>query len=288
MFKKMIEIFLAVVQEGSFSGAARRLYISQSAVSQQIDKLEAELGIKLFDRTSYRPSLNRAGQYYYEEVKKLEEQYQRVENALKQFNRKRVIIGITSIFEKQYLPAFIKQYHQDHDLTLALKYYPFGLFKPALDDHQIDLAFGLMDSFENVPGLYSQVCYQAHVCVIVSLDHPFAKYHDVDIKALEREPVVVLGENLDMHYYQALQRAFEKDGYRPHIVKTVDTQEDLVMSVQMNEGIAFTAREVIQSDDQVCILDLKNSHHHASYGVAYKNKDYQDIAKAMADYFKTL
>lgn len=288
MFKRMIEIFLIVVEEGSFSAAARRLYMSQSAVSQQIDKLEAKLGLKLFDRTAYRPVLNRAGQYYYEEIRKLEERYQQVERTLKETDQKRVIIGITSVFEKRYLPTFIHRYGQSHGLSIELKYYPFGRFKEELDQHRIDLAFGLMNSFYNVPKLYSKVCYQAHVCVIVSLDHPLAKADFIDTDQLKNEPVVVLGKQLDAKYYQGLQHAFEKDGYAPKIVKTVETQEDLVMSVRMNEGIAFTAREVVQSDDQVHMLDLRNSHHQAYYGIAYENKAFDQLAAAIAVYFKTV
>lgn len=52
---------LAVVQEGSFSGAARRLNRAQSAVTYAIQRLEEQLGVELFDRASYRASLTEAG-----------------------------------------------------------------------------------------------------------------------------------------------------------------------------------------------------------------------------------
>ena len=56
-----IHIFLAVVDEGSFSKAAKRLSRAQSAVTYGIQKLEAQIGLPLFDRTAYRPSLTEAG-----------------------------------------------------------------------------------------------------------------------------------------------------------------------------------------------------------------------------------
>ena len=52
---------LAVVEEGSFSGAARRLNRAQSAVTYAVQRLEEELGAALFDRASYRASLTEAG-----------------------------------------------------------------------------------------------------------------------------------------------------------------------------------------------------------------------------------
>lgn len=56
-----IRIFLTVADTGSFSKAARQLNRAQSAVTYGIQKLEAQLGIPLFDRTTYRPALTEAG-----------------------------------------------------------------------------------------------------------------------------------------------------------------------------------------------------------------------------------
>lgn len=56
-----IEVFLSVVEHGSFSGAARALGRAQSAVTYSIQKLEEDLGILLFDRSAYRPVLSEAG-----------------------------------------------------------------------------------------------------------------------------------------------------------------------------------------------------------------------------------
>src|ERR1700746_2420094 len=56
-----IRIFLAVADAGSCSKAAKRLNRAQSAVTYGIQKLEAQFGIPLFDRTAYRPALTEAG-----------------------------------------------------------------------------------------------------------------------------------------------------------------------------------------------------------------------------------
>src|SRR5580700_3707989 len=56
-----IQILLAVVDQGSFSKAAKKLNRAQSAVTYGIQKLETQIGIPLFDRTAYRPALTEAG-----------------------------------------------------------------------------------------------------------------------------------------------------------------------------------------------------------------------------------
>src|SRR5579862_6241844 len=56
-----LRVFQAVADEGSFSSAARALSLSQPAITQHIQALEAELGVRLFDRAARRTSLTPAG-----------------------------------------------------------------------------------------------------------------------------------------------------------------------------------------------------------------------------------
>jgi len=56
-----IQLFITVVDEGSFSRAAKKLHRAQSAVTYGIQKLEAQFGLPLFDRAAYRPTLTEAG-----------------------------------------------------------------------------------------------------------------------------------------------------------------------------------------------------------------------------------
>ena len=56
-----LRTFIAAVDEGSFSAAGRKLRRAQSVVSQTLANLEAQLGVKLFDRTARYPQLTDAG-----------------------------------------------------------------------------------------------------------------------------------------------------------------------------------------------------------------------------------
>lgn len=68
-----IRAFLAAVEEGSFSAAARRLRCAQSAVSEMIRRLEEECGIQLFDRATRSPTLTNAGQRLLADAKTIAE-----------------------------------------------------------------------------------------------------------------------------------------------------------------------------------------------------------------------
>ena len=66
MLLKEIEYFQAVVEEKNFYKASEKCHISQSAISQQIKKLEIELGVKLLDRHNRTFSLTKEGELFYE------------------------------------------------------------------------------------------------------------------------------------------------------------------------------------------------------------------------------
>ena len=63
---KQIHYFQAVVRCGSFTEAADECYISQSAISQQIQVLEQQLGVTLLERKNRRFTLTAAGKHFYE------------------------------------------------------------------------------------------------------------------------------------------------------------------------------------------------------------------------------
>lgn len=68
MLLRQIEYFHAIVRCGSFTDAAEECHISQSAISQQMQQLEAELGFSLMNRKNRRFSLTEAGRYFYQET----------------------------------------------------------------------------------------------------------------------------------------------------------------------------------------------------------------------------
>jgi DNA-binding transcriptional LysR family regulator len=68
---RQLRYFVEIAECGSFSGAAERLYIAQSALSRQIKELEQQLGTPLFERTARLPRLTLAGQAFLERARRL-------------------------------------------------------------------------------------------------------------------------------------------------------------------------------------------------------------------------
>lgn len=68
---EQLRVFAAVADEGSFTGAARRLYISHSTVSRTVTALEEELGVRLVERDNRFNALTKAGEILREEAEQL-------------------------------------------------------------------------------------------------------------------------------------------------------------------------------------------------------------------------
>lgn len=77
MLLQRIKYFVTIVDCNSFTEAAERCYISQSAISQQVNALEEELGVKLYERSGRKFELTAAGDYFYKRGKVI---LQEVEN----------------------------------------------------------------------------------------------------------------------------------------------------------------------------------------------------------------
>lgn len=83
MLLKQLKYFISIVEKGNFTEAAEENYISQSAISQQIQSLENELGYKLLNREKRTFTLTSAGKYIYHQSKNIVENIENMQEKAK-------------------------------------------------------------------------------------------------------------------------------------------------------------------------------------------------------------
>jgi len=107
-----LQIFCAVAENRSFAKAAEKINISQPAISQIIQKLEAYLDLRLIERKGKMFQLTSHGELLFEYGKRIFNMADEAENALKRFGtpRQRLFLGATSICGAHVLPAFISRF----------------------------------------------------------------------------------------------------------------------------------------------------------------------------------
>lgn len=222
MFKQVIYYFIAVVEEGSFSKAAKKYYLSQSAISQQITKLENDLGFLLFNRKTYYPTLTKEGKRYYQLVKKLMNDYQNEYEDLKENLKKDVLtIGITGPFEKKHVPFIVRHFKEENAISIDIKAFNLRTCMEKLNAREIDIGFGLSNNFKKYPDLIYHTIYHSHICVVTSLDHPLSHKEFVITKDIKDEPLIILSKKQGEDYYHDYMEAFRLDGVVPYIKKEV-------------------------------------------------------------------
>lgn len=292
MFDKKIIYFLTVVKEGSFSAAGRKLYLSQSAISQHIALLEDELSIQLFDRQSYRPTLTRAGELYYKGCLELVKQYQQLEETLKTSFTQTLKIGFTGSYENKDILVMINQFKKNNpNILISFVEGNFETCIHNLMENKVDVSFGLDSDFKAKPGIVYQPLHTYELCIICAFNHPLALYDEIDISKLKKESFIVLSPNFGKGFYNDFMNAFKQDGFKPKIKKYVDSLDELVFNVSIGEGIAISSTDVVRDSD-VKKIRLINSHHHSEYVIGYKEDLSQPFISSFIqecmDYFRTL
>ena len=134
-----IQVFVAVVERGGFSAAARTLGISKSAVSRRITTLEERLGSRLLHRTTRKLNLTEAGEHFYSHAARAVAALQDAEDAVNQFQgepRGRLRISVPTSFGRLHLARLIPQF---------LRRYPLIRMEMTMDDRVSDLIEGGAD-----------------------------------------------------------------------------------------------------------------------------------------------
>lgn len=111
-----INYFLAIVEEGSVSAAARKLYITQQALSEQLRKMEDEVGVPLLVRGK-KSTLTVAGECLYRDGKKILQIYEDMMEDIRDVTtnrRRKITIGIPTFWTPPYLPELLMRFRKKY------------------------------------------------------------------------------------------------------------------------------------------------------------------------------
>jgi len=140
-----LRYFIAVADELSFSRAAERLQIAQPPLSQQIQALESELGVKLFDRKKRPLQITLAGEAFLEEARltlaNLEQAIHKTQR-IHQGELGHLTVGFTSSMANGVLPNILRTFREHYpEINLILREESSGSQIQRLRDRQTDIVF---------------------------------------------------------------------------------------------------------------------------------------------------
>ena len=248
MEMNQLEFFRKVVEEGSFSKAAERVYRTQPAVSIAIRRLEEEIGAPLFERSQKTPALTDVGQVVYDYAKQilsLRDQALDGVAEMKLLKRGRVRIGANESTSHYLLPqiilAYLKRYPQ-------VKVEIFGDSSDHLPREVLDgkVDFALM-AFEAVDSdLKSFPLLKDELVLIMHPDHPLAKRAAVTVEELGKESFVA--HNVKTGSRQRVIEVFAQHRTPLNITLELATIETIKRFVQLKIGLGFVPRMCVAEE----------------------------------------
>ena len=209
MLLRQMKYFVAVINCNSFTEAAEQCYISQSAISQQIQSLEKELGVELIHRENRRFTITPTGQYFYSHCKAILEQVDNLIHETKRLgtdNELQLCIGYLRCYSGMELYQAIAEFS---------KIYPevaINIISGTHEELYDLLRFGYVDLIlSDQRRAFSDIYVNFELmrcgcCAEISMNNPLSKKDCVQIEELKRIPCILITsreqQNVEQEYYK--------------------------------------------------------------------------------------
>lgn len=248
---RQLKAFLAIAEAKTFTAGARRVNVTQAAISMQIRQLEEEVGLQLFTRTPRRVILTEAGEYLLERARKILREHDSAlaeiaEVAGAEFGRLR--IGTASgTFAMNQLPAILqslKAKFPNSELTVSS-----GTSQRLVDK----MMHGELDTaFVSLPvdnsNISTESLFADEIVAIAHPDHPLANEKYISAATLAGENLV-LGER-GGNTRRMIDEFFAAANVRPNITMELSRQEAVNRMVENNLGVGMAGAKSVAREIQ--------------------------------------
>lgn len=237
---RQLEVFLAIAEELHFGRAAARLHLAQPSLSQQLSRLERELGVRLVARTSHQVRLTAAGQAFRPEAS-------RVVDAADRARRTAIAAGAGQIGQvrvgfnypagRRILPSTLSRLRERHPgISTSLRESRTGPQLDALDANELDVGFvyGPPDR----AALASRPVMRASLAALVSVEHPLGDRDEVSFAELASHPCVLFRREQSPAMYDTLMTAA---GGRLTIAEMVDDSAATGVVIASGQYVGFAS-----------------------------------------------
>lgn len=229
---------VAVAEQLNFTEAARSQNVSQSALSQQIGQLEAELGVCLFARSPQRVTLTRAGELVIDHARRTLDSAARLQDEVEAFRgvrRGKLRIAVTQSFNAFHLApalsAFIGEYPQV-DVT-AFEWSNDAIISGVLEG-EVDLGvvFGPIDA-----AVSSRHLYHDNLMLACASDHRLAAMASIPVQRLAEETLALLPPPFGTR--RAIDAFLTRHGVEPKRIVEVDTFQAILKLVELGNCVSI-------------------------------------------------
>jgi DNA-binding transcriptional LysR family regulator len=267
-----LTVFVAVAEEASFTRAADRLHMVQSAVSASVRGLERELGAALFDRTTRRVELTDAGDALLPEARQVlaavnvaREAVDQVSGGLRGTLRLGTMQG--QAMRPISVPRLVAGFRAEHPAVEVHVSHTGGSVAMAeqVRTGRLDLAFLSLPD-RRPPGLTLTPISSERMQIACAPDHPLAARDEVDLAALADEPFIEFPEGWGTR--MSTDRAFAAAGVVRTIVYEVNDVASVIEFVSSGLAVALISPTLVVAGDEVALVPVRRHAPHFEISVA--------------------
>ncbi|MEV4129218.1 LysR family transcriptional regulator [Nocardia sp. NPDC051990] len=249
---RQLTYFVAVCEELSFSRAAARCYISQSAISHQIARLERDLGVPLFERSTRAVVPTDATM----RLLPLAKQMLSLESAIRATVRTsghRIRLAANMSFATRSLSAIAgaRATHPDAEIEFVIK--PFRQRITAVADGDCDLA--LIRGSVDEPGLAVEKLWIEDLVIATSAAHPLATREQVTLSDLSQYPLLLPPEQEQVLLHNVIRAAFADLAAGPTFGPPIPPDHTATMEL-INRPDAWTVLYADSPTEGLVVLEL--------------------------------
>jgi LysR family transcriptional regulator, benzoate and cis,cis-muconate-responsive activator of ben and cat genes len=251
-----LRYFVTVARERNFTRAAEKLHIAQPPLSRQIQQLEEEVGMVLFDRDSRPLRLTEAGRLLYEHAAQVLERFDDLRTMMKRFReaeRPRFVIGFVASTIYAALPNLIRRFRaKTPGLDVRLVEMVSLEQIAALKDGRIDVGFGRIRLDD--PAVRRDVLREERLVVALPLSHPLLEREGpLSFTELAGEPLILYPRVPRPSYADQVISIFRDRGLEPNIAHEARELQTAIGLVAAEVGICIVPTSVqrLRRDDVV-------------------------------------
>ena len=236
---EQLSYFIAIVENDTFFDAACEMNISQSSLSKQIMKLEKELDLTLFDRTTRSATLTQAGEFFYNEAKQLIEHYkltlENIEN-FKSLHENKLHIAVLPIQTQYNLNALFNSFRKENpDIKLQITEVEDDRLIEGISKNEYDLIIARETMFDKSQ-FKTYPLAKDELIVAISSEHKLSQRDKLTFDDIKNENFILMNPYTSI--YKLCINKLKENNIDANIIRTART-ESIIGSVAINEGISL-------------------------------------------------
>jgi DNA-binding transcriptional LysR family regulator len=283
---KHLRSFLAVADALSFIRAARKLHISQPALSAQIQALETEIGVKLFERSRRSVRLTLPGETFVLDAAAILQMAKDAELKAQRAAAGEVghlRIGFVASAALAIVPSIVLAFRRRHPLvTLDLMNIRTTDQIALLEERKLDAGFLRLPASSK--GLVITPIHREPFVLVVPNGHRLANRKPFRLSELEHEPFVAYARRWAPGFYDSWIQMFTAAGFSPNVVQETGEMETMLALVAAGVGIAVAPQGLVRRQVRgLAVRTLPRSAPYSEIGLAIRSGQNNALTGRLAE-----